>query len=150
MRKALIYHADREVSARLRVDMEKHGWNIDACGGMLELLRLIQESDYDIVVLSSDRMNVELSTLIGTVRNLREKPRILINLAGTIDSLAIVNLARNGTVIRGKLTPEKFIEAAGEKFPEASGGILETATEILKTKRGILQAWAEYPEDALA
>ncbi len=121
MYRALIYHADLAVSAKLRADMEEHDWEIDACGGMLEMLRLIQERDYEIVVLSSDRMNVELSTLMGTIRTLREKPRILINLAGTIDSLAIANLTHSGTVIRGKLTPEKFIEAAGEKFPEASG-----------------------------
>ena len=112
MYKALIYHADLDVSAKLRADMEEHGWEIDACGGMLEMLRLIQERDYEIVVLSSDRMNVELSTLMGTIRSLREKPRILINLAGAIDSLAIANLTRNGTNIRGKLTPEKFLQAA--------------------------------------
>ncbi len=115
MRNALIYHADPEISRKLRTDMEEHGWEIDACGGMLEMLRLIQERDYEIVVLSSDRMNAEVSTLMGTIRSLQRKPRILINLAGAIDSLAIANLTRNGTVIRGKLTPEKFLEAARGK-----------------------------------
>jgi hypothetical protein len=112
MHKALIYHADLEISNKLRADMEEHGWEIDACGGMLEMLRLIQERNYEIVVLSSDRINAEVSTLMGTIGRLQKKPRILVNLAGALDSGAIPSLARAGTVIRGDLTSEKFLEAA--------------------------------------
>ncbi len=121
MNRALIYHADSRISEKLRPFVEEHGWEIDSCGGMLEMLRLIQEINYDIVLLSSDRMNVELSTLIGTIRSLREKPRILVNLAGTIDGLSIANLAGAGSIIRGKLTPEKFLEAAGGKYLKGTG-----------------------------
>lgn len=115
MQRALIYHAGPDISKQLQAEMTAHGWLIDVCNGMLEMLRLIEEQDYEIVVLSSDRMNVELSTLMGTIKTLQKRPRVLINLAGAIDSLAIANLARDGTVISGTLTSEKLLEAAREK-----------------------------------
>ena len=115
MQRALIYHPDLRTSGQLETDMASHGWAIDTCDGMMESLRLIQESDYEIVVLTSDRMNVEISTLMGTIRTLQKKPRIIINLAGTIDCLGIANLANDGAIIRGALTSEKLLKAAQEK-----------------------------------
>jgi DNA-binding response OmpR family regulator len=115
MQKALIYHPDPRTSRQLETDMASCGWAIDTCGGMMEMLRLIQESDYEIVVLISDRMNVEMSTLMRTIRTLQKKPRIIINLAGTIDCLGIDSLADDGAVIRGALTSEKLLKAAQEK-----------------------------------
>ena len=115
MQKALIYQADPDVSDRLRAAVGPHDWSIDVCSGMLEMLRLIEEHDYEIVVLSSDRMNVELSTLIGTIKTLQKNPRIIINLEDAIGNLAITGLASEGAVIRGLLTPEKFLAAAQEK-----------------------------------
>lgn len=111
MRKALIYHADPEVSEQFEADMASHDWKIDTCNGMMQMLRMIQECNYEIVVLSSDRMNVELSTLLGTIRTLQNRPRIIVNLAEVIDSLGLANLARDGTIIQGKLTSEKLLEA---------------------------------------
>ena len=115
MQKMLLYHGDPDVSKHLQTEMTAHGWSIDACDGMLEMLRSIEERDYEIVILSSDRMNVELSMLIGTIRTLQRKPRILVNLAEEIDSLSLANLANDGGVIRGALTSEKLLEMAVEK-----------------------------------
>jgi hypothetical protein len=115
MHKALIYHAGSRMSKQLGEEMASHNWELDACNGMMEMLRLIQESDYEIVVLSSDRMNVELSTLVGTIRTLQKRPRIIVNLAGAIDCLGIANLARDGTIIRGTLTSEKLLKATREE-----------------------------------
>jgi DNA-binding response OmpR family regulator len=115
MQKALIYHPNVKTSRQLKTDMASHGWAIDTCDGMMEMLRLIQESDYKIIVLSSGRMNVEISTLMGTIKALKKKPRIIINLAGPIDCLGVSALVNDGAIIRGDLTSEKLLKAAQEK-----------------------------------
>ena len=115
MHKMLLYHGDPDISRQLQTDMIDHGWSIDVCDGMLDMLRSIEERDYEIVILSSDRMNMELSMLVGTIRTLQKKPRILVNLAEGIDSLSMANLANDGGVIRGSLTTEKLLEMAEEK-----------------------------------
>ena len=115
MKRILIFQVDPEVSRRLQSEMMHHDWAVDICNGTLEMLRAIQEEDYEIAVLSSDHMSVELSMLMGAIKTLQKKPRIVINLSGIIDSLVIANLARDGTLIRGALTPEKLLEITQNK-----------------------------------
>jgi hypothetical protein len=81
---------------------------------MLEMLRLIEDGDYGIVILSSDHMNVELSVLMGTIKSLRKTPRIIINLSETMDNMAIAALTPNEIIVRGDMTPEKLLAASGE------------------------------------
>ncbi len=117
MHKMLLYHGDPDISRQLQADMTVHGWSIDVCDGMLEMLRSIEERDYETVILSSGRMNMELSMLMGTIRTLQKQPRIIVNLAEGVDSLSMATLADGGSIIRGVLTTEKLLESA-EKEPQ--------------------------------
>jgi len=65
MQSALIYRADIGFSDRFSADMERHGWMVDTCRGMLEMLRLIEEREYEIVVLNAVHMDVEIYALEG-------------------------------------------------------------------------------------
>ncbi len=112
MQSALIYRIDPDATVRLRAEMEARGWTIDICGRMLEMLRLIEERDYEVVVINADHMNVETCTMVGMIRELSREPRIILNLTAALDVPPPADLVRNNSVIVGDLTCEKLLEAA--------------------------------------
>jgi hypothetical protein len=67
--------------------MEEYGWVIHSCEGMLEMLRLIAEDEYEIVILNAHCRNIEISTWLGAIKNLGRNPRILLNLPNSEDIL---------------------------------------------------------------
>lgn len=123
---ALIYHPDHECFKQLQADMKRHGWSIDACNGMLEMLRLIEKNGYEIVILNSNHLNTELCVLLEMIKRLEERPRILLNLHEEADTLPQTPPALNCTIIRGMLTGKKLLEAIqgiSGNLSQASGGL---------------------------
>ena len=112
MPSALVYHPDPSTSKQLQAEMEANGWSLDVCEGMLQMLRLIEKDEYEIVVLNVSNLNMEVCTLLGTIKALQKKPRILLNLAESMESIPPTPLALDYPVIRGTLTREKLMEAA--------------------------------------
>ncbi len=114
MKSALIYRADIGFSDRFSADMERHGWTVDTCRGMLEMLRLIEEREYEIVVINAVHMDVEIYALVNMIKELSQKPKILLNLAKITAATLPADLLRTNSVVVGDLTWEKLMNAANE------------------------------------
>ncbi|RJP69139.1 MAG: hypothetical protein C4532_11235 [Candidatus Abyssobacteria bacterium SURF_17] len=112
MHKVLIWRLNAEVLGQLRDGIQLCGWAVDACDGMLEMLRRLEEEQYDVVVLSAGRVNVELSTALGAMRMLERKPRILVNIPETEDALPAALVSLGCSIIRGRLTAGNVLEFA--------------------------------------
>jgi DNA-binding response OmpR family regulator len=115
MHRALVYRTDPTTLTELKKDMGAHEWTIDICDGMLQMLRLIERNAYDLVILDLSHMNVQISTLLETVRALEKTPRILLNLSESADVVPTALLALDYPIIRGTLTSDKLLEAFEEK-----------------------------------
>jgi len=115
MHSALVYRTDPDTLRELQTDMRAHEWTIDICDGMLQMLRLIEEKEYDLVILDLNHMNVEVSTLLETVKSLEKTPRILLNLSQSAHFLPTALLALDYPIIRGTLTSDKLLEAFEER-----------------------------------
>ena len=111
MHKALVYRADPDASKQLQADMRGREWRIEVCDGMLQMLRLIEASEYDIVILDISHMSVEVSTLLEIIKALEKTPKILLNLTESDHILPTALLALDYPLIRGTLTSDKFLEA---------------------------------------
>lgn len=111
MQRILIYRADADSITQLRPDMEERGWAVDVCDGMLEMLRLIEEYMYEIVVLNVSRLKVETSILLGTIGQLPYTPKVVLNVSESIDALPTSSLLVGHSVVRGSLTSEKILGA---------------------------------------
>jgi DNA-binding response OmpR family regulator len=114
MAKALIYHMGSDISQKLRADLKSQGWSIDSCEGMLEMLRLIDRESYEVVVLNTNRLGMEICVLVGTIEALKKKPKILLSLPEAAEYQSLGFPAFGFPVIRGDITPAKFMEAARE------------------------------------
>ncbi|MBI5117260.1 hypothetical protein HZA56_12365 [Candidatus Poribacteria bacterium] len=114
MAKALIYRAVSDVSQELKADLKAQGWSIDFCDGMLEMLRLIDKESYEVVVLNTNRLGMEICVLVGTIEALKKRPKILLSLPETGECQSSTFPAFGFPVIKGDLTPAKFMEAASE------------------------------------
>ena len=114
MQSALIYRADIGLSNSFSADMERHGWTVDTCQGMLEMLRRIEEREYEIVVINADHMDVEIYTLVSMIKELSAKPKILLKLARITGAMLPADLLRTNSVVVGDLTWEKLVKAANE------------------------------------
>ena len=110
MRKALVCQVDPVVSSQLRQDMKQHGWAIDACQGLLEMLRLLENNDYEFVVLGLTLRNVEIHTRLGAIRALDKHPKILLNMNDS-EEFAPSSLMFDYPIIKGPLDTEKFLSA---------------------------------------
>ena len=111
MHRVLIYRADPDSITQLRPDMEEEGWAVDECDGMLEMLRLIEEYIYEIVVLNVSRLKVETSILLGTIGQLSYAPKVVLSMPEPIDALPTSALQVGHSVVRGSLTSEKILGA---------------------------------------
>ncbi len=90
--------------------MRHLGWAVDTCEGMLEMLRLLDRNDYEILILNLSQRNVEIQTRLGAIKALNKNPKILLNLIESEDVLSS-SLILEYPVIKGRLTPEKFLNA---------------------------------------
>jgi len=115
MHKALVYRADPGCSKQLQKDMKAHEWTVEACDGMLQMLRLIEGGKYDVVILDISHMNVEISTLLDVMNSLERTPRIVLNLSESTDILPTALLALDYPLIRGTLTSDKLLETVQEE-----------------------------------
>ncbi|RJP15313.1 MAG: hypothetical protein C4520_20230 [Candidatus Abyssobacteria bacterium SURF_5] len=113
MNKALVCQIDADVSAHLKQEMKRYGWSIDACDGMLEMLRLLETNDYDLVVLNATARNVEIHTRLGAIKALDKNPRIILNLAES-ENYMPSSLIIEFPVIKGTLTTAKLLDAVHE------------------------------------
>jgi DNA-binding response OmpR family regulator len=115
MRKVLICQIDPQTASELKRDMEGFGWAIDSCGGMLEMLRLIEENEYEMVVLNANHRNVEICTRLEAIKALEKNPKILLNLPDSVETLPSLLLMADYPMIKGNLTTEKLLAAAQEE-----------------------------------
>jgi len=111
MQRVLIYRANPDSITQLRPDMEEKGWAVDESDGMLEMLRLIEEYRYEIVVLNASRLKVETCILLGTIGQLPYAPKVVLSLPEPIDALPTSVLRVGHSVVRGSLTSEKILDA---------------------------------------
>lgn len=112
MRHAIVWRAEDIVSAQLQEELQAEGWSLETCDGMLELLRLIENSGYDLVILNVGHLNVEAHTLLGAIEALCDPPRILLSVPEYEGALPSSLIVLNYPLVRGALTGEKILEAA--------------------------------------
>jgi len=111
MPKVLMCQVDPQISSKLKSVMEEYGWAIHSCEGMLEMLRLIAEDEYEIVILNANCRNIEISTWLGAIKNLGKNPRIFLNLPNSEEILPSLLLMAEYPMINGALTVEKLLTA---------------------------------------
>jgi DNA-binding NtrC family response regulator len=114
MHSVLVCHPDPDTFPHLKADMGSRGWSLEVCDGMLEMLRLIQGNEYEVVVLDATRLNVEVCALLGTIETLEKNPRIVLHVPEAIDSIPAVLLTLDYPIIKGLLTSNKLLEAVQE------------------------------------
>ncbi len=112
MRHAIAWKAEDIVSPRLQEELRVDGWSLETCDGMLELLRLVENNGYDLVILNVGHPNVEVHTLLGAIEALGTAPRILLVASEYEGALPSSIITLNYPLIRGELTGEKILEAA--------------------------------------
>lgn len=110
----LVCQIDPEISSELKQAMEEYGWIIHSCEGLLEMLRLIEKNDYDVVLLNANHRSVEVSTRLEAIKALGKDPRIFLNLPNSAEILPSLLLITNYPMIKGVLTIEKLLAALQE------------------------------------
>lgn len=108
--KVLVCQIDPTVTTQLKNEMKQCGWAVDRCEGMLEMLRLLQEGQYDFVVLNLSSRNVEIYTRLGAIRALGKNTKILLNVSDP-EGFVVSPLMFEYPVITGALTGEKLLNA---------------------------------------
>ncbi|GAB4353448.1 MAG: hypothetical protein Kow0099_37670 [Candidatus Abyssubacteria bacterium] len=98
------------ITPQMRSSLEGRGWTIDACESMLEMLRLIEERDYDLVILRITPHGLDFQTITGAIRELGKNPKLVLNLVEMTDILSPSALAPDVPIIRGRLTTENILE----------------------------------------
>jgi DNA-binding response OmpR family regulator len=111
MPKALVCQVDPIISIRLKEEMKQHGWSVDACDGLLEMLRMVESREYDFIILSLSLRNSEIHTRLGAIKALNKNPKILLNLSVSEDVMPS-SLIFEYPVIKGELTTQKVLHAA--------------------------------------
>lgn len=115
MRKILICRVDPETSSRLKREMDNYGWAVDSCEGMLEMLRLIEKNEYDMIILNASDRNVEVHTRLGAIKALEKNPRIVLNLPDSEKSFPALLFMADYQTIKGALTSEKLLVAVSQR-----------------------------------
>jgi hypothetical protein len=90
--------------------MKRLGWSIDSCDGLLEMLRLLDNRDYDYVILKLSPRNVEIHTRLGAIRAIDKHPKIVLNVSEP-EGFVPSSLMLEYPVIKGALTSDKLINA---------------------------------------
>ncbi|MBI4832844.1 MAG: hypothetical protein HY801_15090 [Candidatus Lindowbacteria bacterium] len=112
MARVLLYHTKPGLSRQLQADLKRYGWSVDICDGMLEMLRMIEKENYEVVVLNANRLDMEIGVLVGSIEALKKRPKILLNFSEPVERQPSGFPALGFSVISGELTPAKFVEAA--------------------------------------
>jgi DNA-binding response OmpR family regulator len=115
MPKALVCQVDPTISIRLKQEMKQHGWSVDACDGLLEMLRMVESREYDFVILNLSLRNAEIYTRLGAIKALNKSPKILLNLSVSEDVIPS-SLVFEYPVIKGELTTQKLLHATQSVF----------------------------------
>ena len=111
MRKVLVCQVASNISSPLKEEMKNYGWMVDACDGLLEMLRLLEDNEYELVVLGMTPRNVEIHTRIGAIKALDKHPKIILNLdePGKFSPSSVM---LEYPVIKGALNTQKLLQAA--------------------------------------
>jgi hypothetical protein len=111
----LLYDLDTDTAMQLKLELEIQGCSADICDGVLEMLRLMEKSTYDVFVLCLDRLNVETSLVLNAIDALPYRARVLLNCQEPPDGRLILNTLRDDfRIVRGALTQEKLLSAAAK------------------------------------
>jgi DNA-binding response OmpR family regulator len=99
------------LTPQLRTSLTRMGWTVDISESVLDMLRLIQRGDYEIVILKETPNGLDIQTIVGAIRKLGRNPKIILNVAETPDSLSLSALPLGLPIIKGRLTAENVVEA---------------------------------------